>query len=168
MYITLEYLIIIFSYHASNNRLISDFTPSHTSVNSLGHSRLHPLTSSDTNRTIIGRLIISQTMQHFTHNRPQLEAILRSNKVQNTKTVLVRKWSESARFTVMLPGYGLTHFHSPSGVRTCSAATGWRNSKVKLPKSVWPLDQIPAAFSFSSAVRWWYFMYRRWQSLFSS
>lgn len=100
MYITLEYLIIIFSYHASNNRLISDFTPSHTSVNSLGHSRLHPLTSSDTNRTIIGRLIISQTMQHFTHNRPQLEAILRSNKVQNTKTVYVPLIRRRCNYTV--------------------------------------------------------------------
>lgn len=44
----------------------------------------------------------------------------------------------SATLTVMLPGWGLTHFHSPSGERTCNAATGWRNRRVREPKSVCP------------------------------
>jgi len=31
----------------------------------------------------------------------------------------VRKERESAMLTVIEPGWALTHFHSPDGVRTC-------------------------------------------------
>ena len=39
---------------------------------------------------------------------------------------------------VMVPSWGLTHFHWPSELRIWSAATGCRNRRVTVPKSVWP------------------------------
>lgn len=37
---------------------------------------------------------------------------------------------------VIVPSCGRTHFHSPSELRIWSAATGWRNRRVTVPRSV--------------------------------
>jgi hypothetical protein len=77
------------------------------------------------------------------------------------KYPFVRNDKESAMLTVMDAEYGLTYFHVSCGVLTCSAATGWRNKRVREPKSVCPFTQTLFNFSFSSGVRAWYFMYRK-------
>jgi len=50
----------------------------------------------------------------------------------------VKNCRASAAFTVIVASCGFTHFHSPvEGYRICNPATGWRNNKVKDPRSTW-------------------------------
>lgn len=58
----------------------------------------------------------------------------------------VRNDSASHVFTVSVPSCGFTHFHAPVvWCRICSAATGWRKSSVKVPRS--QIRTLPLAFA---------------------